>query len=172
MKISIDKWYGFQLNFGMVFNRYIQRAQDSIETTFNKEATTELLYSVTLPYTYFGIKYHHGKKWGVYLHARANFRVIKELNYTHYTSFLGSFGVSFKVNPYVKPYIGIGAASYSIGWADNPNPSASDGWDTGFYWGGEIGLLLFIFDRDRVVLDVGFCNVIEPSVNLGVGFSF
>ena len=24
MKISIDKWYGFQLNFGMVFNRYIQ----------------------------------------------------------------------------------------------------------------------------------------------------
>ena len=23
MKISIDKWYGFQLKFGMVFNRYI-----------------------------------------------------------------------------------------------------------------------------------------------------
>jgi len=25
VKISIDKWYGFQLKFGMVFNRYIQK---------------------------------------------------------------------------------------------------------------------------------------------------
>jgi len=24
VKISIDKWYGFQMKFGMVFNRYIQ----------------------------------------------------------------------------------------------------------------------------------------------------
>jgi len=27
VKISIDKWYGFQLKFGMVFNRYIHYAK-------------------------------------------------------------------------------------------------------------------------------------------------
>ncbi len=33
MKISIDKWYGFQRKFGMVFNRYIQKERETTRVT-------------------------------------------------------------------------------------------------------------------------------------------
>lgn len=155
-------------------------AQDSAVPVLNRGGTTELLYSVTLPYTNFGIKCHHGNQWGVYLHARGNFRLQYQrlfpgFQYASYedsfTEFLGSLGVSYKAMQFLKPYIGMGAASHLTRTIEvyQPQP-APHVLDNGFYLGGEIGFLLFIFDR--VVLDVGFCYVIEPSVNLGLGISF
>ncbi len=143
------------------------KAQDYIETTYKEEATTELFYSVTLPNTNFGIKCHHGKKWGAYAHGRINLK-----NFNNYsTAYLGSVGVSFKVMHFLKPYIGIGASYQSIRiLTTTPSFVSDDGGKSGNSFGGEIGLLFMLLDG--LVFDVGYCHLIEPSVTLGVGFSF
>lgn len=142
-------------------------AQDYKDPKIFKLVTTELLYSVTKPTTDFGVKLHIGSKWGGYAHARVNNPVINGFDYS--LNNIGSVGVSYRLSYFIKPYIGVSMATQKRPHAGTP-PPAVPVQKTGNYLGGETGFLLFIFNRG--VIDIGFCYVIEPSVNLGIGLSF
>jgi len=149
---------------------FTTNAQGNREPRFYRGATTEVFYAVTLPTTDLGVKCHVGNRWGVYAHARINLGLYN-LDYS-INNRIGSFGLSYSLFRFVnvKPYIGVSVARQKISLFNIvPSPPIHVE-RTGNYWGGEAGLLLFVYNR--VVLDVGFCYVIEPSVNLGIGISF
>ena len=52
MKISIDKWYGFQLKFGMVFNRYIHLRKHNFSTEDIVGIVNSKEYNVSYGYVY------------------------------------------------------------------------------------------------------------------------
>lgn len=140
------------------------------------EYQNSLLYSVTLPMTYFGLKYHRGKKLGWYLCGRYGFS-----EYTNYDSDWGAAhghyiivtaGFSYRINKFITPYLGAGGYYLTL-FEDNSNNQSV--WNGGYYH-LEGGALIHF---SRVVFDVGLGYEDTPSfiensisLNLGIGFSF
>lgn len=121
-----------------------------------------VLYSVSVPVTYVGLKYHYENRVGGYVGVRYGTRYSDESKFTYLS---GSAGISYKVNKVITPYIGGGflREKWPVGYSGNENETI---------WIDPLAEVGIFFNFYPLVIDIGGGWGDQILLNVGIGLSF